>query len=701
MKSPKTRKPKRTDKPQGGQVTVLDRLGSWSEPRRACWWIGVVALLLYANALGNGFTFDDHSYIAENQYNRSWDGVAYLFFHPLEEGQTLRGHLYRPFPALVQRITGGLLGFEPWPFHALNVVLYALNALTLLLLLRRLFDARLAAVATAVFLVHPIHTEVVASAVGMTELLAFQGGVLSLLLALDDRPTWLRDVLAGLAFLLALLSKETSVIYPAVALAVVVGWRRTAPLAAARRLPRLLAVFVLPLFVYLALRYHVIGTFLRAADVEFAYLDNPLCGLPGGARFTNALVLLARYLAWLVVPWRLSADYSYAALPVFAPTDVAVLAAAALHVALAAAGVWWLVSGRRLAGLAVASFYLGLLPASNLVFCGGTVFGERFLYLPSVGFALVVEGVWQQVAERRPRLERRVAAAVVLLLLAFALRTVVRNRDWADDLTLFESVRRTVPGNAKAWYNVALLKYRQGNVEAALEDADRAAELYPAYVEPRILLAEIHARRGETDVAERLLREAVAGDKLHEDAYVELGVVLAHGGRLAEAVDVYRQGLEALPASPRLAYNLGMTYMELGEPGEAEPLLRRALEGEDFPDAHYALGRIALGREDFATAAAEMHAARPSEQRRASAVKYEAFALSMDGRFAAAIEALGALREDELDPDHLLLAVYARYEGGDVAGALALGRHLRPGDCGRALFPGVCERVAEFLADAF
>jgi tetratricopeptide (TPR) repeat protein len=653
----------------------------------------VVAAVLYANAVDNQFTFDDHAYIERNPHIRTLDGIGYLFLQPIETGQTLRGHLYRPFAGLIELVIGTLGGYQPRPFHIANILLYALNGMVLLGLLRRHLDHRLALVAAAVFVFHPIHTEVVASAVGITELLAFQLGISSLWLALHRSPTWWRQLPAGTCFLLAMLSKETAVVYIVVALLAALYLRieRSRWLALA-------AIYTVPLLIYFALRYHVIGTFFRSPHVEFAFIDNPLCAASVADRFVNAIVILVKYLWLLVWPVKLSADYSFNAVPLVPAISLVAVAAVLVHIVLLA--VAWLARRRQpLISLGILIFYTGILPASNLLFCGGAILGERFLYLPSVGLCLVIGALWQMAVTR---LDARWPTALLLLLVvAGGIRTADRNRDWASDLTLFTRAVAACPENAKAHYNLGLLLHDRGDLAGSLEHAERAVAIYDHYIDARILLARLQLRLGRPERAEPLLHDSLGLGVEHEDLYVELGNIYIDSGRHREAVELLTRGAANIPLSTKIPYNLALIYMDRHDYAAAEPYLRAAIANGDLPDAHYALGHVALARNDCATARHEMQAARRSSQLCAAAIKYEAFCMIQAGDPAGAGQLLSQLSERQLDPDHRLLLIAILADSGELDHARKqLERMLMTSSgrlCSSSTFPDLCNQLASRL----
>jgi tetratricopeptide (TPR) repeat protein len=674
---------------------MLPAVAMWRARALSILVVLTLAGILYGNAVGNQFTLDDHSYLENNPSIRSCAGVGYLFAHPLEAGQTLRGHLYRPFAALVELVIGCLAGYGPAPFHLANIVLHALNGFLLLCLLGRWLDPRQTWIAVIVFLCHPVQTEVVASAVGITELLAFQLGVAAIFLAVRRDTSWWRDLLAAVCFLLALLSKETSASYLALAVlaAILVGVER-------RRWLELGLVFSVPMLIYASLRFHVIGSLLRSPLVDFAFLDNPLDEASVANRTVNALVILVRYLGLLAWPVPLSADYSYNAIPLVATHSLMGLAAIVFHLSLIA--VSWLARRRLpLVSCSILVFYIAILPASNLLFPGGTIMGERFLYLPVVAFGLVIAWLWQQMTRALPGRRPWQTVIVAALVVAFAARTVLRNRDWSDDYRLFSRVVAVYPNNAKAHYNLAVLDYDRQSLATSLEHAQRAVSIYPRYLDARLLLARLHTHQGRPDLAEEVLTTSLELGIEHESSYLELGNLYIESGRLERAIPLLERGMARIPLSMSIPYNLAMIYMESERYEDAERCLRAALANGDLPGAHYALGTVALVRNDLATARREMQAARKSLELRRQAVTLEAYCMVLAADPAEARQLLlSELGDRDLEADQQLVLAAATARAGDHEGGRRIFDPLYQqigGQCSSLGFAQLCQELADEL----
>ncbi|XP_021933145.1 transmembrane and TPR repeat-containing protein 2-like [Zootermopsis nevadensis] len=267
--------------------------------------------------------------------------------------------------------------------------------------------------------------------------------------------------------------------------------------------------------------------------------------------------------------------------------------------------------------LSLAFIVLPFLPATNLFFYVGFVVAERVLYIPSVGYCLLV-GLGCHVIQSRTR-KSFVLVCVSLLLATFSLRTVQRNRDWADEESLY---RAGIPINPpKSYGNLGSVLSSQGRVEEA-EWAYRMALKW------RINMAEVHYNLGILLQGREAYEEAIQSYQLAIKyrptlalAHLNLGQLLERRGRYEEAISVYQQcwrlsgaGLKDPRTHENMALNvyleaadnmpenyasqtvftlLGDTYSRLNHDQEAERWYQAAVEAEpDHAQAHLTYGTI-------------------------------------------------------------------------------------------------------------
>ncbi len=163
-------------------------------------------------------------------------------------------------------------------------------------------------------------------------------------------------------------------------------------------------------------------------------------------------------------------------------TDLRNLATISTFVVITALGLYGITGVTRARNSVI--FALSLLifpyiPASNLFFPVGFVVAERILYVPSMGFSMLVAmGIWT--LWTRSKLTGYLAKlGLFWLLLCHSVRTLARNRDWHSDETLFTSAVGTNPHNGKVYNNLGHEYERMENFSFAEELFRRASEIQP------------------------------------------------------------------------------------------------------------------------------------------------------------------------------------------------------------------------------
>lgn len=523
--------------------------------------LGILLLAAYANSFTGGFLIDNQIMILKDPrvQELSWQNLGLIFSKDYWWPSAELG-AYRPITKLTfllnYVIPGG--GQNPVGYHVFNLLLQWLNAALLFTLLLRILGGRRfpAFFGAALFALHPVATEAVTNIVGRADQLvctAAFGAVLCFARGVESgggkKAAWYAG--AGLLVALGYLSKENGImilaLIPFYALAFL-PWRR------AWRESALSGVAVLPLFggAWL-LRSWVMSHVLKQ---QFPFADNPL----GGADFLTARItavkVVAHYVRLLVWPRRLSCDYSYNQIPLGSWGDPGFWAGALILVSIAAVLV---VAFRRsrplffLAGMACLMF----LPTSNLLIVIGNIMGERYLYVSLAGFA----GGLAMAADRLPGGGRATLAAV--LLAACAGRTYVRNADWKDGVSIWQSAVEVCPNNYRAYKALggALVESDPQNANGSLERAIELMERAKRIMEepPLPLLRQcigVYADLGGNCVS---LAERLPGKP---DAEERLALYRRAVSLLDHAAEIERASTEELR---EIAIRTGMPTQRLSE----------------------------------------------------------------------------------------------------------------------------------------
>jgi hypothetical protein len=532
------------------------------------------ALLAYSNSFRAGLAFDNTGLILRDSRIRAatLENLHLILTEEYWYNWTTTG-LYRPLCTLSYLLNYTILGNGPHPagYHWVNFALHAVNiALVYLLGLLVFQETRLkehlALALAAVWAVHPVLTESVTNIVGRADLLAGFGVLAGLLCHVHGgaasgwrKLAWLSGL--ALATTAGLFSKESAVVVLAAMVIYDLAFRQTWRARAAGYL-----ALAVPFLVFFYVRGQVLAR-LPAGLVPFG--DNPLVDAGFWTARLTAIKVIGKYLWLLLWPSHLSCDYSYNQIPLFTWGDWKTPVALAACAALAAVAV---VCYRRSKPVFffIAFFFATLAPTSNLVILIGTIMAERFLYLPSIGFAGCLVVIVYAVCRRFPV---AAPAALALVSVAFAARTFTRNFDWFDDRSLWTSAAQACPASYKTHTGLAyhLIGANGAGLDRAVGEADWSLAILDPLPDQRNIPA-VYANAG--------LCYRVKGDSLATPEsnywYRKSLDTLLRGQRINAVYDqeIRRDNAARGKRTSRsgwapLYLELGRTYLRVAEPRKA------------------------------------------------------------------------------------------------------------------------------------
>jgi tetratricopeptide (TPR) repeat protein len=333
--------------------------------------------------------------------------------------------------------------------------------------------------------------------------------------------------------------------------------------------------------IYLILRTYAVGGF---APVKFhAYLSNY-------EYFINVFPLFVQYLGKLIIPANLSAAYTFH--PINSLLEWRGLMAVVLTVGFVCA--LYLLRDRNNAALfCLLLIAIPLLPVLYIPGLGEHTFADRYLYLPSVGFAIILSMGLGSISNL-DILDRRgyfVLALVLAIAVSYSLSTIKRNTVWKDDLTLWSETVRKSPDSHVVHDNLGVAYYKQGQLDEAMEEFRIALKLKPDYEKTHNNLGVVYDKLGRTDEA---IEEFLTALKLKPDfaeAHYNLGTAYNVRGRIDEAIDEYKEAIRLKPDYANAHSNLGIAY---GKKGFLDMAIQEFLTAirfkTDFAGAHFNLG---------------------------------------------------------------------------------------------------------------
>jgi protein O-mannosyl-transferase len=585
--------------------------------------LAITGFLFYCNTFSHEYAFDDVMAIVDNEYvQQGVSGIpailtsdAYQSYLERKNGSNqLAGGRYRPLSLITFAVEQQFLGVagdltgkdkdakqasDMHERHVMNVLLYMLSAVLLLYFLRKVVfpgNAIIPFGAALLFIIHPVHTEVVANVKSRDEILSVLFILLTFIKAFGYRESKKRSdlILAMVFFFLALLSKEYAVMLVVLLpLSFYIFSGDSMKKSFSGLLP-----YLIPLGLYAMMRLSSVTAPDEAAQNNV--MNNPYLFADAGQKIASKLVVLLDYIRLLFLPNVLVCDYSYNQIPYSTFSNPLAWVSLVLYIALIALCVS-LVRKRHPLGFALSIYLLFLLLVSNFIVDIGAPMGERLIYHSSIGFAIVVAWLLYEALKKAGTAASRTGMAVVLVLLTVVcgMKTIARNRDWKNEETLFLNDIKISPNSvlvnnnaaasymfmAKAAQDVAT---RNMWFDTAIKYFDHTIAIYPNYYlahlnrglcyynegKPSLALPDWDSVRKYSPNQANLQRYlSIAGQY-----FLAMGMQYGKTGKTDSAIFSFRKSVEATPQSPDGWYNLAVSLYSAGNVLEAKQAISKAVE---------------------------------------------------------------------------------------------------------------------------
>jgi len=530
----------------------------------------LLSLLSYANSFHTSFHHDDVHSVVRNSFIKDPGNMVRFFLDPRTgSGVYTETSSYRPLLMATFAFNYYLDGLNVFGYHLLNFILHGLCAILVYWIALRVFalpdspgekkpiQYQLTALfAALLFALHPVQTESVTYITGRSSLLTalfFLGSFGAFLrYRLTPRIPYLLLSLASYAC--ALLVKETAVTLLAILVLLVLIFPRGQTWK--NRL--------LPLLPYLLLSIAYVGVRV------YFFGSLQYVGQPGRSFYENLLSqprAWVHYLGTLLLPLNLNVDYDF---PVSHSITESGFLFSLLLLAAGALLIGRISRGNRMIGFWALWFSVTLLPTNSLIALEDLV-SDRWLYLPSVGFAILMgyaaSWVYQTLVAGRGRAGQIFFFFLCALLVEFyGFSTVLRNFAWTSDRTLWEDTLAKSPQKARPHDSLGMALALEGRLDEAQKSLQRAIDLAPRGGQAYLNLGYLYSLQGKTEEAIAAYEKAIPlNPKLLPEIYNNLGLIYFQRGQMEKAETVLRKAVEIRPHFAPPYCNLGALHEKRGD----------------------------------------------------------------------------------------------------------------------------------------
>lgn len=606
----------------------------------------IVSILIYSATINFDYTLDDTLMITENNFTKEgYAGIKDIMTNDALAGflgkgkNLLPGGRYRPLSHVLFAIEYELIGLKKLDKienpneqqkelkesrekimkitgHSLNVILYALLALLIFTVLLRLFKqyekpqwyASLSFIATLLFVVHPLHTEITCNIKNVDELMSMTGSmaVIYFLFKYYDTRKLLYLIIPSIIYILAILSKEDSLTF----LAVIPLTFYVFTKANLKEHIKLISPLIAGLLIYFIIRYNALGFMLSNEVVNNELLNNPFLNTGFGEKLATVMLTWGIYLKLLFIPYPLTHDYYPYHIEIVNFSNPFALISTLIWVSLIVYALLNL-KKKSILSFGILFFLITFSISSNLIVNIGAFMNERFVFIPLLGFTIVIAYLiiekLSQIVNKKNYPTSIVSTLIIIVSLIFSVQTFSRSFTWKDDYTLFTTDVKTSKNSAKCnvsaggmIYHKALnendITIRNEMFKQAINYLETGIKIYPNYIAGLLELGNVYLDSKMYSESKKSYERVLKINSKHPNA---LNNMLALAQRTTVDSNysysnvVYQTLLKYEPQKSDYLYSMAINMTELNRIDTAKIILEDIINNTpSYYKAYYKLGEI-------------------------------------------------------------------------------------------------------------
>lgn len=526
---------------------------------------------IYVNSLNNNFVnWDDPGLILNNQRIRS------LNFQNVMEIFTLkRASTYQPVRVLSYAIDFHFWKLNPMGYRITNVIFYILTCMMVFLTLKTLSEHlrvkvaegshfRVALFGSLLFAAHPVHVEAVTWLAARKEVLQGFFFFLALYLYIRGREEEgsNRIVYLGLvlfSFLLAVLSKPSAVVFPAVVLLYEITKKKDSFISFFKKH---WAFFTCTLILSTLFTFVLINVMLDAGGIKPYYgegfIENVLVSIYAFLRSLSLLFTTVNY----------SAAYSFSViLPIYHVKNIVFVLIAILLFVFSIRSL----KRTKVVYFSFFFFLITMLPYLNIIPIS-TLLADRYVFIASFSYAFLLGILFDRFyVYRQKRFSegffKLLSVAIFLfLLVGYSFMTVRQNTIWENSYTLWADAVEKHPDSNTANALMGVVYMELGMDQDALKYLEKAVEILPYDYQSRNNMGIVYGRLGEYERAVNELLTAIRLRPDNDSIKINLSVIHQREKKYDEAKKIIDYLIEKSPQnSANLRFRLAMIHKETGQ----------------------------------------------------------------------------------------------------------------------------------------
>lgn len=502
-----------------------------------------VCLATYSNSLHNDFMIDDHGLLLQDTRMHNLKFLSYQFIPDLNKTLNIGGAIndvyYRPMAHVVPLLCYLLFQKDPFGYHLVNLILFFFVCISIFILIRLLFDDENFALLTSLlFAVHPINgmfVNYITADVYGVQMIVLLWAVITFILALDKRRSFVLYAMSCFCFIVALLCHETSMALPIYLICILVVLKKYSfKESFIKCIP-----YILLAIIFLVLR-------MKFASLETSVINKIISS---DLSFFEFIAIFAKLILWYVSKFIFPEGIVLMWIAPITQKYIVLWNLIFLIFCCCTFFSYRLKKEYPKVALALLWFVIGLLPVSLACFFQihyGLTIEPHWLFFASIGLFMLM--AFLLLALRKFTKKLLYFSVIGVLLVTFICISRTYNRLWGDEKQY-----------CRFW-----------------------ADQNPGFKAPFFYLASSYTKDGKYAQARKYLKESIEGTFIDWQVYANLGYIDSRAGNIEGAIRNYKKALIIFPQSVEANNGLGIAYLTKNELKLAEYAFLRTISFNPF-----------------------------------------------------------------------------------------------------------------------
>lgn len=547
--------------------------------------IVLLNVLIYGRTYKFEFTNydDDRLIVMQEKFLSDFKNVVEAFKRDVFNNADRKVIFYRPILSISFIINYKIFGLNASAFHLMNLAIHVINSILVFFILTLLFNNNsFSLIGAMIFSVHPVQVESVAWLSGRNDLLLGLFTILMLIFYLysHKKNRASHYLLSVFFFLIAMFTKEPAVFFFLLIVLYDIIFQFNNIIDLLKTQLKKYLVYIGAILFYLLVRYSTFGYLLGSQKL---YSNSSIF-----EHVLNSPLVIGTYLQLLALPINLNVLHPIPSIKMWG--GFAIILSTIVITSLIVIAVLF-IKRKKYLSFGILFVLISLIPASNILPTPIPILEHR-LYVPMIGFSVMIIAMLE-IVNQKIKNNIIIVSSGLIIAICLSIISILRLPVWSNSEKLWLDVIKKSPEYDLAYYNLGTYYLQNNRILEAIPYLEQALIKNPRGTDVIMNLGYAYLNAKNYEKAADVYRKLMQLEPYNEQAYIGMGNALRSLRRYQEAIAVYRDGIDKIPNSAILHYELALCYGFVGGEEDAEIALKKSIElNKTYAPAFFSLGGL-------------------------------------------------------------------------------------------------------------